>query len=61
MQNLKEAERVNVIYNLSKGLSVQRSDGSDTLFPRKRMPMGLLEFMSAASDSRKVSAMSGCV
>ena len=40
MQNLKEAERVNVIYNLSKGLSVQRSDGSDTLFPRKRMPMG---------------------
>lgn len=45
MQNLKEAARVNVIYNLSKGLSVQRSDGSDTLFPRKRMPMGLLELL----------------
>ena len=35
MQNLKEAERVNVIYNLSKGLSVQRSDGSDTLSQEK--------------------------
>ena len=64
MQNLKEAGRLNVIYHLSKSFSVQRSDGSDTLFPRKRMPMGLLEFMSGfftASDSRNVSVTSGCI
>lgn len=60
IQNLKEAGRLNVIYHLSKGLSIQRSDGSDTLFPIKRMPMGLLEYISGfftSSNSRSVSAI----
>ena len=45
MKNLKESKRVNVLYELSKGLGITRTDGSDTTFPTKRMPMGLLQYM----------------
>ena len=45
MEKLKESKRVNVLYELSKGLGITRPDGSDTTFPTKRMPMGLLQYM----------------
>lgn len=38
--------RSNVLYNLAKGFGVLRADGSDTLFPMKKMPMGLIEYTS---------------
>ena len=58
MMNLKECHRSNVLYSIAKGLGVLRSDGSDSRFPMKRMPMGLLEYMAGffeAEEMRKVS------
>ena len=44
MEHLKSANRSNVIYELAKGLGTMRPDESDSLFPTKRMPMGLIEY-----------------
>ena len=44
MAQLKHNERSNVLYNLAKGLGTPRLDGSDSRFPAKRMPMGLVEY-----------------
>ena len=33
-----------MIYNLAKGLGMMRNDQSDSCFPAKRMPMGLIEY-----------------
>lgn len=43
MKHLQDAGRLNVIYDLVKG---KRPDGSDSYFPTKRMPMGLLQYMA---------------
>ena len=51
MEKLKESKRVNVLYELSKGLGITRPDGSDTTFPTKRMPMGLLQYMVSFFNS----------
>ena len=45
MQNLRAAGRSNSVYLLAKGVGTIRSDGSDSLFPVKRMPMGLVEYV----------------
>ena len=45
MVHLKESKRSNVLYSLAKGLGTLRCDNSDTRFPMKRMPLGLLEYM----------------
>ena len=45
MQCLKDAGILNVTYSLAKGLGISRPDGSDSLFPTSRMPMGLLQYM----------------
>lgn len=44
MEHLKATGRCNVIYKLAKGLGTMRPDGSDSLFPATRMPMGLIEY-----------------
>lgn len=44
MQNLRAAGRSNTLYLLVKGLGTMRRDGSDSLLPVKRMPMGLIEY-----------------
>ena len=44
MKNLRSAGRSNSLYFLAKGLGNIRKDGSDSLFPAKRMPMGLIEY-----------------
>ena len=54
MAHLKSCGRSNVIYGLVKCLGTMRSDGSDSLLPAKRMPLGLIEhcvdFFSAPSS-----------
>ena len=43
IRHLNRNGRSNVIYLLAKALGTMRSDGSDSLLPTKRMPMGLIE------------------
>lgn len=45
MMNLEAAGRHNLIYGLAKGFATPRPDGSDSCFPTKRMPIGLLQYM----------------
>ena len=44
MINLRENNRENTVYNLVLGIGTMREDGSDSCFPVKRMPMGLVEY-----------------
>lgn len=39
MHRLNVAGRSNVLYDLAKGIAVLRNDGSESLFPVKRMPI----------------------
>lgn len=43
MERLHKAGRMNVIYLIVKALGTTRPDGSDSLLPTSRMPMGLVE------------------
>ena len=43
MSHLQSIGRSNVVYNLVRVLGTMREDGSDSLLPVKRMPMGLIE------------------
>ena len=56
--NLGKAGRANVLYLLAKALGTQRPDGSDTLLPVRRLPMGLIEhcanFFNATSISQVI-------
>ena len=57
MQMLHDAGRSNSIYLLAKALGTMRRDGSDSLLPTKRMPMGLIQYVVAffmASSVQKV-------
>ena len=45
MSHLQQCGRTNVLYSLAKGLGTLRPDKSDTKFPAKRMPTGLLQYM----------------
>lgn len=44
MKYLNECGRTNVIRSLIQVLGTMRPDGSDSLMPVKRMPMGLIEY-----------------
>lgn len=44
MQQLHAAGRSNIIYNLAKALGTLRSDGTTSLMPVHRMPVGLIEY-----------------
>ena len=44
MINLHKGGRSNILYNLAKGVGTLRQDKSDTRFPIKHMPMGLIEY-----------------
>lgn len=46
MNQLSISGRSNVLYKLSKGIGTMRPDNSDSCFPCKRMPMGMLEYMA---------------
>ena len=45
MKRLEATGKINVIFELVKGLGTMRSDGSDSCFPTSRMPMGMLQYM----------------
>ena len=46
MKQLSSNGRSNVLYKLARGIGTFRKDGTDSCFPTKRMPMGLLEYMA---------------
>ena len=61
MAQLRRSERTNVLYTLAKGIGTPREDGSDSRFPTRRMPMGLLEHIAnffVAEKMHMVSAAS---
>ena len=43
---LRKSGRTNVIYNLAKGIGTLRADKTDSRFPIKQMPMGLVEYIA---------------
>ena len=47
MYQLRLGQRTNVLYNLAKGIGTLRADNSDSRFPTKRMPMGLIEYTAS--------------
>ena len=56
MKHLSETKRMNVLYELARGLGIMRPDGTDS--STSRMPMGMLQFMVGffnASPGRDVS------
>ena len=46
MAQLKQHKRSNVLYKLAKSMGTLRPDSDDSCFPMKRMPMGLVEYIS---------------
>lgn len=46
MEYLNKNGRSNIFYNLAKGIRTMRDDDSDSIFPVKHMPFGLLEYMA---------------
>lgn len=46
MQQLKSSGRSNVMYKLAKSIRTVHRDGTDSFFPLKRIPMGMLEYMA---------------
>lgn len=55
MCNLSQCGRYNIIYGISKGIGTFRPDGSDTLIPIRKMPMGLLEYLTKFFISSHIS------
>ena len=56
--HLHQSRRSNVVYLLAMALGTTRPDGSDSLLPTSRMPMGLLEYIVTfftASSVQKAS------
>ena len=45
MLRLSEGGRTNVLYNLAKGMGILQPDQSDSRFPIKQMPLGLVEYI----------------
>lgn len=64
MEHLHKSGRKNVIYLMAKALGTNRPDGSDSLLPTSRMPMGLVEhivnFFTAISLQQVRQYMSQC-
>lgn len=61
MKHLQDAGRLNVIYDLVKRFGTKRPDGSDSYFPTKRMPTGLLQYKAqffVAKPGQHVSVFS---
>jgi len=58
MLRLSDGGRTNVLYNLAKGIGTMRPDQSDSRFPIKQMPLGLVEYAAhffAADNLQQVS------
>lgn len=58
MKHLECTGKLNLVYELAKGLGTMRPDGSDSYFPLKRMPGGMLQYIIQffnAKSGQKVS------
>ena len=53
MQRLQGAGRLNVLYLLAKGFGTDLPGRHDSLFPTRRMPMGLLQYMAQFFVSKR--------
>lgn len=51
MKHLEAHGKLNVLYELARGLGTMRTDCSDSCFPIKRMPFGMVEYMAAFFNS----------
>ena len=64
MLRLSDGGHTNVAYNLAKGIGTMRPDQSDSRFPIKRMPLGLVEYVAqffAADNLQQVSHIYICI
>ena len=58
MQLLSDSGQTNVLYNLAKGMGTLQPDQSDSCFPIKQMPLGLVEYIAqffAADNLQQVN------
>ena len=60
MERLHASGRTNVIYLLAKALGTTRPDGSDSLLPTSRMPMGLVEYIVNFFTASSVQKVKHC-
>ena len=64
MKRLSDGGRTNVLYNLAKGIGTLRPDQSDSRFPIKQMPFGLIEYTAqffAADNLQQVNTTEGVI
>ena len=64
MQHLDSSGKVNVLYELAKGLGTLRPDSTEPLFPITRMPFGLMQYMVTFFNSTPgthVSSVLSCM
>lgn len=45
MKHLESSGKVNVLYELARGLGTMRRESTDSCFPTTRMPFGMLQYM----------------
>ena len=60
MRHLANSGRSNLVYGMCKGLGTMRGDGSDSVFPAKKLISGLLEYsvdVFSAGDAQNVSCV----
>ena len=60
MRHLVDSGRSNVVYDLCQGLGTFREDGSDSVFPAKRLICGLVEYSAKffnAGEAQNVSCV----
>ena len=60
IERLHASGRTNVIYLLAKALGTTLSDGSDSLLPTSRMPMGLVEYIVSFFTASSVQQVKHC-
>ena len=61
MAQLKLHNRSNVLYKLAKSMGTLRRDRSDSCFPMKRMPMGMIEYIADFFVSDEMQQVSACI
>ena len=58
MEYLHKNGRSNIFYDLARGIGTMRDDGSDSRFPVKRMPFGLIDYMARFFSSESFQQVS---
>ena len=55
LKNFEAHGKLNIVYELAKGLGTMRPNQSDTCFPMTRMPFGMMDYMAAFFNSTPIS------